>query len=98
MAKRKTNYPDIIFGEIIGKRFKSPKEIEEWIRKRTGLELPGLSVPGKSPLYVNDRETDFFMDCTFGKDECGMDYADFTLWYLHDHARNYYITEADWSY
>lgn len=98
MAKRKTDYADKIFGEIIGMRFENPEEIETWIRNRTGLELPGLCVDGLSPLYEDDGETDFFMDCTFGENECGRDYADFTLYYLHDNAKNYYITEADWSY
>lgn len=41
---------------------------------------------------------DDFMDCCFGENECGMDYADFILYAIKTNANELYITEADWMY
>ena len=93
---------DKVFSYIIGKRFKNEEAIEKWIREFTGCELKGLSVGGlqhpKEEDWDDDLMIDDFMDCTFGKDECGMDYADFMLYAIKTNANQLYITEADWMY
>ena len=96
------NKADKVFSNIIGKRFKDEESIEEWIRDYTGCELPGLSIGKlqhpKEEEWYDDLIIDDFMDCTFGKNECGMCYADFMLYAIRTNANLLYITEADWMY
>ena len=93
---------DRVFSCIVGKRFENEEAIEKWIREFTGYELKGLVVgklrhqkeeDGMKSLMIDD-----FMDCTFGENECGKDYADFMLYAIKTNADQLYITEADWMY
>lgn len=103
MSKRLTEKKaDKVFSCIIGKRFKNEEAIEKWIRDFTGCELKGLSVGElthpKEEDWDDDLIIDDFMDCTFGENECDMDYADFMLYAIKTNANDLYITEADWMY
>ena len=87
-----------VFGCIIGKRFDNEEAIAEWIRVITGCELKGLSIGKLRNIEEDNVDTDDFMDCTFGENECGRDYADFILFAIKTNANQLYITEADWMY
>jgi hypothetical protein len=91
-----------VFGNIIGKRFDNEEAIETWIREFTGCKLKGLAIGElrhpKIEEGLEDLAIDDFMDCTFGEDECGRDYADFILYAIKTNANQLYITEADWMY
>ena len=107
MAKRLTEAKARkVFKNIIGKRFKNEEAIEKWIREFTECELDGLSIGElQSPdeydcddEWDDDLMIDDFMDCCFGENECGRDYADFILYAIKTNANELYITEADWMY
>ena len=95
MKKKKAS---AVFGSIIGKRFDNEEAIERWIREFTGCKLKGLSVGNLRNIEEDNVYTDDFMDCTFGENECGRDYADFILFAIKTNANQLYITEADWMY
>lgn len=92
---KKQKFEKRVFERICGCRFSSLKEIKEWMSEQMGEQLQNLVVPGKSPLYDKEDKTDFFMDCCVDSDDEGE--TDFTLYYLLDHERNFYITEICWS-
>ena len=86
-----------VFDSIVGKRFANRQEIERWIRGFTKCNLPELNV-GEEGVNEPVSNADDFMDCTFGSNMCGKEFADFTLFFIKTNAGMYYITEACWSY
>ena len=105
MAKRLSEAKaNEVFNMIVGKRFQNEEAIEKWIREFTKCELEGLIVGElQHPENEDDEDdddlmTDDFMDCCFGEDECGMDYADFILYAIRTNENKLYITEAGWMY
>lgn len=86
---------------IVGKRFNDEHEIADWIRNITACSLPNLVIgelqDAKTKPEFNPNIDDF-MNCSFGENECGMEYADFILYAIKTNANQLYITEANWMY
>ena len=92
---------DSLFEKIVGFRFDSYGEMEEWFRRELGDTLPQLNISecdGVNAEIENGMmEVDFSTDCTFGEDIFGMQYADFSIDYIMDNEKKMYVTYARWN-
>lgn len=92
---------DALFEKIVGVRFRTCGEIEDWFRERLGDAPPHFSVIQSDTInWEVDNgitEIDYATDCSFGGNIFGMDYADFTIDYIHDNEKRMYVTSAGWN-
>lgn len=92
---------DALFEKIVGFRFRTCGEMEDWFRERLGDALPHLEIRQCDTInWEVDNgitEIDYATDCSFGKNIFGMDYADFTIDYIRDNEKRMYVTYARWN-
>lgn len=92
---------DALFEKIVGFRFRTCGEIEDWFRERLGDAPPHFSVNQCDTInWEVDNgitEVDYATDCSFGENIFGMDYADFTIDYIRDNEKRMYVTYARWN-
>ena len=92
---------DALFEKMVGFRFRTCGEMEDWFRERLGDTLPHLEIQQCDTInWEVDNgitEIDYATDCSFGENIFGMDYADFTIDYIHDNEKRMYVTYARWN-
>ncbi len=92
---------DALFGKIVGCRFESYGDMEQWFCMKLGDTPPKLSIvecDGINAEIENGMtEVDYSTDCTFGENVFGMEYADFTINYILDNEKRMYVTYAEWN-
>lgn len=77
-------------------RFSSLESLKQTIFEKTGLTV-SLSYAQHTEEEYKDTGADYQIDGTFGENQLGMAYADFTLFYLQDNATNICLTEFCWE-
>lgn len=92
---------DALFEKIVGCRFRTCGEMEDWFREKLEDAVPHLEIRQCDSInWEVDNgitEIDYSTDCSFGEDIFGMDYADFTIDYIRDNEKRMYITYARWN-
>lgn len=92
---------DKVFEKIVGHRFSEYQEIEQWFKTELGDKAKDVVVTGcygiNDEIKNGKSNVDYSTDCSFGENIFGMDYADFTLYYVLDNAGRMLITEAGWN-
>lgn len=92
---------DGLFEKIVGCRFHTCGEMEDWFREKLEDAVPHLEIRQCETInWEVDNgisETDYATDCSFGENIFGMDYADFTIDYIRDNEKRMYVTYAGWN-
>lgn len=92
---------DSLFEKMVGQRFVSYEEMEQWFRYELDAELPQLSITEcdgiNAEIEMGIADMDYSTDCTFGENMFGMDYADFTIDYILDNQKRMYVTYVRWN-
>lgn len=92
---------DVLFEKIVGCRFESYGDMEQWFGMKLGDTPPKLNIvkcDGINAEIENGMtEVDYSTDCTFGEKIFGMEYADFTINYILDNGKRMYVTYARWN-
>lgn len=92
---------DALFERMVGCRFRTCGEMEDWFREKLGDAPPRLEISQCETInWEVDNgitEIDYATDCSFGADIFGMDYADFTIDYIRDNEKRMYVTYARWN-
>lgn len=90
-----------LFEKMVGFRFESYEEMEQWFRRELDAELPQLSIAAcdgiNAEIENGMTDLDYSTDCTFGEGMFGMDYADFTIDYILDNRKRMYVTYVRWN-
>lgn len=92
---------DALFEKIVGRRFESYEDMEQWFCMELGDTPPKLDIAEcdgiNAEIGNGMTDVDYSTDCTFGEDIFGMGYADFTINYILDNAKRMYVTYAEWN-
>lgn len=92
---------DVLFEKIVGCRFESYGDMEQWFGMKLGDMPPKLNIAECDGLNAEIKngmtEVDYSTDCTFGEKIFGMEYADFTINYILDNGKRMYVTYAEWN-
>lgn len=90
-----------LFCRIVGQRFSSYQQMEDWFRKEAKKKLPALVIRSCDGINEEIEEgltvVDYAADGSFGEKMFGMDYADFTITYILDNAKRMHVTGAWWN-
>ncbi|WP_166083208.1 hypothetical protein [Erysipelothrix anatis] len=90
-----------LFIKMVGCRYRSYDDMENWFRQNMEDTLSALVIIGcegiNSEIADGKANIDYSTDCTFGKNKFDMEDADFTIDYIMDNAGSMYVTFVRWN-